>query len=125
MRIFDLAERYVNEYAGTGQYDIVRAARAACNSDTAFVAWCKRGFDLNIIRRARDLQLLWKRIKASKTTLITSRAIKAAIIAIMKSLKVSLKTAKEILSSILLSKNRRAKANCAFEQMPLWASTSS
>jgi len=92
-----LADQYVSAHAGSREFDLMRAARAACNSDSAFVAWCRRGRDLTAIRESRLLQQTWKHLGFARSTLITLKAIKAAMLKLAAKLRVSPKKLFEIL----------------------------
>lgn len=77
-------------FAGTKEYDKIRAVRTFCNSDSAFVAWAKKGaFSIPAIRNARLIQQAWRRFGAARSLLITLRAIKAVIAKLLMSVELA------------------------------------
>lgn len=73
------ANAVLARFAGTNDHDKIRAARGICNSDSAFLRWARRGFDLQAIRDARTIQQTWKTFCGARSSLITLRAMQAAL----------------------------------------------
>lgn len=90
--------------AGTKEHDKIRAVRAFCNSDSAFVAWAKKAaFSISAIRNARLIQQAWKRFGAARSLLITIRAIKAVLVKLLANTelaKVGMSEAIDFLKSV-------------------------
>lgn len=81
----ELADDILSGFAGTHDHDKIRAVRTFCNSDSAFVAWARKSaFSIDAIRNARLVQQAWKRFGAARSILITLRAVKAALIKLMR-----------------------------------------
>lgn len=115
------ADNIVSSFAGTKEHDKIRAVRTFTNSDSAFVAWAKKGaFSIPAIRNARLIQQAWKRFGAARSLLITMRAIKAALVKLVSAEYHGKKTTQSVASVALalLEKLRaapRAKS-CACQQ---------
>lgn len=78
------ADDIVAGFAGTKEHDKIRAGRAFCNSDSAFVAWARKAFfSVAAIRNARLIQQAWKRFGAARSLLITIRALKAVLVRLL------------------------------------------
>lgn len=78
------ANAVLSRFAGTNDHDKIRAARGICNSDSAFLRWARRGFDLQAIRDARTIQQTWKTFCGARSSLITLRAMHAALTKIVQ-----------------------------------------
>lgn len=79
------ADAILAGFAGTHDHDKIRAVRNFCNSDYAFLAWAKKAsFSIDAIRNARLIQQAWKRFGNARSILITYRAVKAALIKLMR-----------------------------------------
>jgi hypothetical protein len=108
----EMADDILSMFAGTQDHDKMRAARAFCNSDSAFVVWAKKSaFSIEALRNARLIQQAWSRFGNARSILITIRAIKAALIKLMRGGiegRVTMAEALELLKS--LSGGRKSMA---------------
>lgn len=107
------ADDIVAGFAGTKEYDKIRAVRTFCNSDSAFVAWAKKTFfSITAIRNARLIQQAWKRFGAARSLLITIRALKAVLARLLADAELAMVNkaqAIDFLKSVLKSVSKKSK----------------
>lgn len=100
------ANAVLARFAGTNDHDKIRAARGICNSDSAFLRWARRGFNLQAIRYARTIQQTWKTFCGARSSLITLRAMQAALTKIM--LQTGVQLSRKVIVAILDTAKRPA-----------------
>lgn len=76
----EVSDKILSRFAGTGEYDKIRAVLAFCNSHSAFVMWVRKtACSVSVIRAARLIQQAWLRFGRARSILITCRSLKAAM----------------------------------------------
>jgi hypothetical protein len=85
MGVRETADRIMRDAAGTNRYDDLRTARALVRSDSAFIYWYRKcDSNKDVLKRAYQLQVLWKRLGLARVAAVTLRALKAALLAIVQ-----------------------------------------
>jgi hypothetical protein len=106
----EMADDILSRFAGTQDHDKMRAVRTFCNSDSAFVVWAKKTeYSVEALRDARLIQQTWKRFGAARSILITLRAVKAALLKLMRGIFGRLKVAEAL--SLLQSLSGKSKTS--------------